>query len=168
MEAIKKAYREMAKAAHPDKNLDLDPEIANQRFHRIQEAWDLLSDERNKRAYDSRSKSQHQKPQNKKRNVKIMTERVKPSAQRRQQEQREKKRQKEEQRRNRDLARDAQETVQKFSNLEQLFEAGQMQARGTRTLAGFLKYIALQRTTIWHGLSHLAQECHDARLLAGT
>ena len=137
MDAIKKAYREKAKAAHPDKNLDLDPEIANERFHRIVEAWDLLSDPQKKRNYDSRS----MRPQNHKhkRNVKTRTQKVKPThqtrteqkkqrekekQQRKERQRQEKMQQQEERKRKLHLAREAQDAVRKISSLEELFEVG--------------------------------------------
>lgn len=57
MDAIKKAYRQKAKDSHPDKNLDMDPQKANAKFHRINEAWEFLSDAQKKRQYDQRRSS---------------------------------------------------------------------------------------------------------------
>jgi hypothetical protein len=50
---IKKAYRQKAKDLHPDKNLDLDEKIANDNFHRLVNAWELLSNASNKIRYDN-------------------------------------------------------------------------------------------------------------------
>lgn len=46
---IKKAYRKLAKEFHPDKNKSAE---AEQRFKEIQEAYDILSDEQKRSAYD--------------------------------------------------------------------------------------------------------------------
>ena len=59
MDAIKKAYREKALEAHPDKNRGVDPEKTNQRFIRVQEAWDLLSDKNSKQQYDDHIRHHH-------------------------------------------------------------------------------------------------------------
>jgi len=48
---IRKAYRKMALASHPDKNPD-DPE-AKQRFVRVAEAYEVLGDEAKRARYDS-------------------------------------------------------------------------------------------------------------------
>ncbi|MCA9310094.1 MAG: DnaJ domain-containing protein [Phycisphaerales bacterium] len=47
--AIKAAYRKLARRYHPDVNKDAD---ASQRFAEVQEAYDVLSDEERRRAYD--------------------------------------------------------------------------------------------------------------------
>jgi DnaJ-class molecular chaperone len=47
---IKKAHRRLAMKYHPDKNLD--DEAAKQKFKRIQEAYDVLSDDEKRSAYD--------------------------------------------------------------------------------------------------------------------
>ena len=46
---IKGAYRKLAKQFHPDRNKDADAET---KFKEVQEAYDILSDERKKSAYD--------------------------------------------------------------------------------------------------------------------
>lgn len=50
---IKRAYRRLAKKYHPDINKDPD---AESKFKEIQEAYDVLSDERTRREYDARRK----------------------------------------------------------------------------------------------------------------
>ncbi|HEY4073862.1 MAG TPA: DnaJ domain-containing protein [Herbaspirillum sp.] len=47
--AIRSAYRKKASEFHPDKNTSQD---APARFREVQEAYDLLSDERLRREYD--------------------------------------------------------------------------------------------------------------------
>lgn len=47
---IKKAYRRQAMKYHPDRNSS-DPS-AEEHFKEVQEAWDVLSDEKKRRAYD--------------------------------------------------------------------------------------------------------------------
>jgi DnaJ-class molecular chaperone len=49
-EEIQKAYRKLAKKYHPDMNLD--DKQANERFKRVQEAYDVLSDAEKRAAYD--------------------------------------------------------------------------------------------------------------------
>jgi DnaJ-class molecular chaperone len=49
-EDIKKAHRKLALKYHPDKNPDDD--VAGDKFKRIQEAYDVLSDEEKRAAYD--------------------------------------------------------------------------------------------------------------------
>jgi len=46
---IKKAYRLKASEFHPDRN---DSELAPQKFHAVKEAYDVLSDEEKRAAYD--------------------------------------------------------------------------------------------------------------------
>lgn len=47
---IKKAHRKLALKFHPDKNPD--DEVAREKFKRVQEAYDVLSDEEKRAAYD--------------------------------------------------------------------------------------------------------------------
>lgn len=47
-EDIKKSYRQLALALHPDKNPD-DIEMANNQFKLLQEAYDVLSDPRERK-----------------------------------------------------------------------------------------------------------------------
>lgn len=49
---IRKAYRKLALRFHPDKNPD-DVEAANKRFHLIQAAYEVLSDDQEKAWYDA-------------------------------------------------------------------------------------------------------------------
>jgi molecular chaperone DnaJ len=48
---IKKAYRDLARKWHPDRNPD-DPQ-AEERFKEIQQAYDTLSDEEKRKQYDA-------------------------------------------------------------------------------------------------------------------
>ena len=49
-DAIKKAHRKLARDSHPDRNPD-DPK-AEERFKQIQQAYDVLGDEKKRRQYD--------------------------------------------------------------------------------------------------------------------
>lgn len=49
-DAIKKAYRKLAKKYHPDAN-DNNPQ-AEAKFKEVQEAYDILSDEEKRKLYD--------------------------------------------------------------------------------------------------------------------
>ena len=51
---IKKAYRELARKHHPDRNPD--DESAEDRFKEIQEAYSVLSDTEKRQQYDQRRK----------------------------------------------------------------------------------------------------------------
>lgn len=48
---IKKAFKKLAIKHHPDRNLE-DPEGAKQKFQKIANAYDTLSDEEKRRIYD--------------------------------------------------------------------------------------------------------------------
>jgi hypothetical protein len=61
---IKKAYRQKAKDLHPDKNLHLDEKIANDNFHRLVNAWELLSNRSNKIRYDNHIKNSKRQQSN--------------------------------------------------------------------------------------------------------
>ncbi len=51
-EKIKKAYRALSKKYHPDANLD-NPELAEQKFKEVQEAYRNITEMRERGAYDS-------------------------------------------------------------------------------------------------------------------
>lgn len=52
LKAIKKAYRQRARDWHPDKNPD-DLKGAQERFHRLSDAFEVLSNDEMKKAYDN-------------------------------------------------------------------------------------------------------------------
>lgn len=72
IEAIRKKYRILAKKSHPDKNPDMDPDQANDKFRRIVDAWELLNNPHHKKTYDIKrargggNTHNKKKPQNKK------------------------------------------------------------------------------------------------------
>ena len=49
---IKRAYRQKAKDTHPDKNPGQDPSEAADRFRKVADAYEVLSDEEARRGYD--------------------------------------------------------------------------------------------------------------------
>jgi len=49
---IKKAYKKLALKYHPDRNSDSDKETAKAKFVEINEAYEILSDEKKKKIYD--------------------------------------------------------------------------------------------------------------------
>lgn len=51
-EEIKKAYKKLAMAYHPDRNLD-NPKEAEEKFKELNEAYSILSDEKKRQGYDS-------------------------------------------------------------------------------------------------------------------
>ena len=55
-EDIKKAYRQLALSLHPDKNLD-KAEAASNEFKTLQEAYDVLSDPKERKFYDKHKDS---------------------------------------------------------------------------------------------------------------
>ena len=59
-DAIKKAYRKLAKKYHPDVNKD-DP-TAQQRFQEITEAYGVLSDPKQKALYDKYGRQRRCRP----------------------------------------------------------------------------------------------------------
>jgi len=128
MDAIKKSYREKAKAAHPDKNPGLDPSVANKNFHRINEAWEFLSNKQFKKRYDSRKSSgtNWQKPQSQQKSH-AQRQREREEAKRRQEQEKRRQEQKAEEARIRrqvlERAKEAQDNMLKISSLEQLIEA---------------------------------------------
>lgn len=54
---IKKAYRQKAKETHPDKNPNVDPDVAAEQFRKIADAYETLSDETSRRQYDEGRKN---------------------------------------------------------------------------------------------------------------
>ena len=49
---IKKAYKERAKATHPDANPDQDPEVSGERFSEVGNAYEVLKDPTKREQYD--------------------------------------------------------------------------------------------------------------------
>ena len=146
LDAIKKAYREKAKVAHPDKNLDhKDQNFVNEKFHRIQNAWEFLSNEKHKHKYDNMKRNggwqtpnqsqqnqphrhQNRSPTAHTRGVHERAKKEWAKQQEKQRQQQEKKRKEQEQsarrlKEERELAKEAQEHVLQFSTLEQLIDA---------------------------------------------
>mmetsp|Transcript_7494 Transcript_7494/g.15281 ORF Transcript_7494/g.15281 Transcript_7494/m.15281 type:complete len:547 (+) Transcript_7494:196-1836(+) len=60
---IKRAYRKKALQSHPDKNPDKDPELAAMEFHRVVQAFEVLSDPQSRRVYDRTGKTPDQQEQ---------------------------------------------------------------------------------------------------------
>ncbi|VEU44291.1 unnamed protein product [Pseudo-nitzschia multistriata] len=139
-DAIKKAYREMAKSAHPDKNRHLDPDVANKRFHRIQEAWEILGDKTNKRKYDQHLRDKEARERRNRRPTKQKEQerrqREKEARETRERFQREQERMKKEQQRKKQSemhAQEAQEALLRISTLEQLHERSNLFDKNTNT-----------------------------------
>lgn len=59
-EVIEKAYKVLAKKYHPDLQTPEDKQMAEQKMKQINEAYDILSDDVKKRAYDEKLKSQRE------------------------------------------------------------------------------------------------------------
>lgn len=59
---IKKAFRNLAKKYHPDKNKD--DESAIKKFQDVSEAYEVLSDEKSKEEYDKKLESMNSKSNN--------------------------------------------------------------------------------------------------------
>ncbi|UZJ52691.1 hypothetical protein CBS101457_002011 [Exobasidium rhododendri] len=55
---IKKAYRKLSLALHPDKNLNEDPEVASAKFHEMQLAYEILMDPSARLAAAERNKAE--------------------------------------------------------------------------------------------------------------
>ena len=135
IDAIKKAYREKAKTAHPDKNLNhVDQNLVNERFHRIQSAWEFLSNKQFKKRYDDLKRNGQQHRQQNGRttaHARGVHERAKKAwakeqEEKRQQQERQRQQQEESARllkEKLELAKEAQEHVLQFSTLEQLIDA---------------------------------------------
>ena len=51
-EDIKKAYRKLAMKFHPDRNQGDDAKVAEEKFKEAKEAYEMLSDEQKRAAYD--------------------------------------------------------------------------------------------------------------------
>jgi curved DNA-binding protein CbpA len=173
LDAIKKAYREKAKAAHPDKNPDLDPTVANERFHRIQDAWEFLSNNDHKKRYDNRHRNSgrrnstfnfNSKPARKPRGQtseeyarQRAEQKKRQDEQRRQQNENLKRRREEEQRQKEqearlqrdflELVKEAQDGLLKISTLEQLFEANIVDKATYRFQKNFLCVFVSNKST---------------------
>jgi len=52
VQEIKKAYRQKAKDTHPDKNPGVDPDVAAERFRKVADAYEVLSDVNARKNYD--------------------------------------------------------------------------------------------------------------------
>ena len=140
MDAIKKAYREMARKSHPDKNPNLDQETANQNFHRINSAYEYLSDTNQKRFYDNnhRRQEQHHHQQQQRRNSQ---EEARRRAQDRQKREEMRKRKEEEARKQREinkLVKEAQARVLKVTTLEDLISSNVIDEKTMRFQKHFL------------------------------
>jgi curved DNA-binding protein CbpA len=60
---IKSAYRKKALETHPDKNPEQDPEQAAAAFHKVVEAFEVLSDENSRQMYDRTGNAKQQQQQ---------------------------------------------------------------------------------------------------------
>lgn len=59
-EVIEKAYKVLAKRYHPDLQLPENKQMAEQKMKQINEAYDILSDDSKRKAYDEKLKSQRE------------------------------------------------------------------------------------------------------------
>lgn len=59
-EVIEKAYKVLAKRYHPDLQLPENKKMAEQKMKQINEAYDILSDDSKRKAYDEKIKSQRE------------------------------------------------------------------------------------------------------------
>ena len=62
-EVIEKAYKTLAKKYHPDLQTAENKEYAEKRMKEINEAYDILSDEQKRKAYDEKLEAEEQKKQ---------------------------------------------------------------------------------------------------------
>jgi hypothetical protein len=90
VDAIKKAYRKKAKESHPDKNPDMDPDEAADKFRRVVDAFEILSDPVKRKQYDHQYKrrfSQRQEQGQRQQQNNVHKEQRKRRQQKQQQEQ---------------------------------------------------------------------------------
>jgi len=144
MEVIKKRYRELAKKAHPDKNPDLDPTIANEKFHRINAAYEYLSNKEQKLYYDRRKNGSGTRYGSQKHNYNNNNnsrQRQEEILRRKQEEKR--KRQEELERKKREealvkLAREAQASMPKITSVQDLIDLGIVDSKSQTFRTNFL------------------------------
>lgn len=60
-EAIKKAYRKKALQYHPDKRPESEKEEAQRKFEELTKAYEILSDQQARKAYDDLQRAREQK-----------------------------------------------------------------------------------------------------------
>jgi curved DNA-binding protein CbpA len=73
MTVIKKAYREKAKLEHPDKHPE-NPTLANEKFRRIVQAFEFLSEPSNKQTYDARRNQRNRASQQQQQQQRMFTQ----------------------------------------------------------------------------------------------